>query len=62
VDTFGGTVYLSGTVDTAAEKAEAERVASEVGGVQQIVNDLVVLDPAISAMPRVAPLGYSIPS
>jgi hypothetical protein len=52
VDTFGGTVYLSGTVDTAAEKAEAEIGAWQVDGVQQVVNDLVVLDqPPVWASP-----------
>lgn len=58
VDAFGGTVYLSGTVDTAAEKYEAEIAAWQVDGVRQIVNDLVVLgDHApVSAMP-----GFRLP-
>lgn len=54
VDTFGGTVYLSGVVDTSADKAQAETAAWGVEGVQQIVNDLVVLrpSPAVSALPE----------
>lgn len=53
VDTFGGTVYLSGTVDTEQEKSDAEIVAWQVGGVQQVVNDLVVARPpaAVAALP-----------
>jgi hypothetical protein len=42
VDTFGGTVYLSGTVETEQQKLAAETAAWQVGGVQQVVNDLVV--------------------
>ena len=56
VDTFGGTVYLSGTVDTAVEKSDAEIVAWQVDGVRQVVNDLVVADQspvAVSAMPDI---------
>lgn len=55
VDTFGGTVYLSGMVDTAAEKYEAEIAAWQVDGVRQVVNDLVVsghAPAAVSAMPH----------
>jgi BON domain-containing protein len=53
VDTFGGTVYLSGTVDTPEEKSDAEIVAWRVEGVQQVVNDLVVSRPpvAVTALP-----------
>jgi hypothetical protein len=59
VDTFGGTVYLSGTVDTAAEKYEAEIAAWQVDGVRLVVNDLVVTDhepAAVSALP-----GFGLP-
>ena len=42
VDIFGGTAYLSGTVDTAKEKSDAEIVAWQVDGVRQVVNDIVV--------------------
>ena len=53
VDTFGGTVYLSGSVDTEQEKADAGGVAWQVGGVQQVVNDLVVARPSpqVAALP-----------
>lgn len=53
VDTFGGTVYLSGTVDGAQEKSDAEIVAWQVGGVQQVINDLVVAGPprGVAALP-----------
>jgi hypothetical protein len=58
VDTFGGTVYLTGIVDTERQKAEAEIAAWQVEGVEQVVNDLVVrgeIDaPAASPLP--APL------
>jgi len=54
VDTFEGTVYLSGAVDTPAEKSDAENAAWQVEGVQQVVNDLVVrqAQAAPSALPR----------
>lgn len=42
VDTFGGTVYLSGTIDTDQQKLDAERAAWQVGGVEQVINDLVI--------------------
>src|SRR5262245_26528331 len=54
VDTYEGTVYLSGHVDTAAQKAEAEAAAWRVAGVEQVVNDLSVRSDggAVSASPR----------
>jgi hypothetical protein len=57
IDTFGGTVYLSGAVDTAREKSDAEIAAWQVEGVQQVVNDLVVqqAQAAPSALPRFHP-------
>ena len=45
VDTFGGTVYLSGAVETARQKSDAEIAAWRVEGVEQVVNDLVVTRP-----------------
>jgi hypothetical protein len=42
VDTFGGTVYLTGEVETDAQKSDAEIAAWQVEGVGQVVNDLVV--------------------
>ena len=51
VDTYEGTVYLSGEVETAAQKAEAEAAAWRVHGVQQVVSDLHVRADAVSASP-----------
>jgi hypothetical protein len=42
VDTFDGTVYLSGSVETERQKSDAEIAAWQVPGVEQVVNDLVV--------------------
>jgi hypothetical protein len=42
VDTFEGTVYLTGSVETERQKSDAEILAWQVGGVEQVVNDLVV--------------------
>ena len=42
VDTNQGVVYLIGNVDTAEQKAEAERIAKSVKGVQRVVNNLQV--------------------
>jgi hyperosmotically inducible protein len=42
VDTSNGVVTLSGAVPTAAEKAEAERVARNTEGVRQVVNNIMV--------------------
>jgi len=40
VDTTNGVVTLSGEVPTAAEKAEAERLARNTQGVTQVVNNI----------------------
>ena len=42
VDTSNGVVTLSGAVPTAAEKAEAERIARNTQGVTQVVNNITV--------------------
>ena len=42
VNTFRGTVQLSGFVDSAEEKAAATRVAHSVNGVQNVRNNLAV--------------------
>ena len=55
VDTYERTVYLSGEVDTASQKAEAEAAAWRVEGVEQVINDLSVRSDggiAVSASPR----------
>ena len=59
VDTYDGTVYLSGDVDTAAQKSDAEIAAWRVEGVKQVINDLRVRgdDAAVSASPRMTEPG-----
>jgi hypothetical protein len=58
VDTFGGTVYLSGLVDTPEQKSDAEIAAWRTPGVEQVVNDLRVLaDRPVSALPRLPETG-----
>lgn len=42
VDVNNNVVTLRGTVDTAAEKSEAERVARETDGVRQVINQIKV--------------------
>ncbi len=44
VNTEEGVVYLMGRVATAAEKAEAERIARSCDGVIDVVNDLEVAE------------------
>ena len=57
IDTFDRTVYLSGVVDSAEQKSDAEIVAWRVDGVRQVVNDLVVAraPAAVSALPALRP-------
>jgi hypothetical protein len=60
VDTFQGTVYLSGDVASAIQKSDAEIIAWRVKGVTQVVNDLTVRGEgapalAVSASPPMAP-------
>ncbi len=40
VETFKNTVQLSGFVDTAEQKTQAERVAASVAGVQSVRNNI----------------------
>src|SRR5512145_3281565 len=42
VDTVNGTVYLTGVVDTPAQRVRAEQLAWEAGGVRQVVNNIQV--------------------
>ncbi|MCB1055468.1 MAG: BON domain-containing protein [Acidobacteria bacterium] len=44
VDTEEGVVRLSGTVDTADDRAEAEKLARKTEGVRRVVNDIQVGD------------------
>ena len=60
VDTFQGTVYLSGDVASAIQKSDAEIIAWRVKGVTQVVNDLTVRGEgapalAVSASPPMTP-------
>jgi BON domain len=60
VDVYDRVVYLSGSVNTPAEKSDAEIAAWKVDGVEQVVNDLVVrqgreVADAISASPVTDP-------
>ena len=55
VDTYEHTVYLSGEVDTAEQKAAAEDAAWRADGVDQVINDLRVrAEAAPSALPRIS--------
>lgn len=55
VDVTEATVYLTGRVDTEAQKVAAETAAWSVVGVRQVVNDLQVDDgPPVSALPAAA--------
>src|SRR5678816_3657474 len=45
VETFKGTVQLSGFVDSADAVARAERLAKDVGGVKDVKNSLQVRKP-----------------
>ena len=42
VDTFKGTVQLSGFVDTAEQKSRAEQIAAGVNGVAAVKNNITV--------------------
>jgi len=42
IETFKGTVQLSGFVDSAAEKARAQEIAAAVAGVQAVDNKITV--------------------
>ena len=42
VETFKSTVQLSGFVDTPEQKAQAERVAASVNGVQNVRNNITL--------------------
>ena len=40
VNTTRGVVHLTGVVENAAQRARAEQIASQVGGVKSVVNNL----------------------
>ena len=43
VDTNHGTVYLNGSVESPEQKARAEQLAWQAGGVKSVVNNLQVV-------------------
>jgi osmotically-inducible protein OsmY len=47
VDTFKGTVQLSGFVDTSEQKTRAEEVAAGVNGVRAVKNNITVKSAAV---------------
>jgi hypothetical protein len=49
VDTNAGTVYLSGTASTEAQKQRAEEIARNVDGVKKVVNNIQVKPAAATA-------------
>lgn len=51
VTTNGGTVHLSGTVDTSEQKEEASRLAGQVEGVRKVDNALQVRRSEVSGQP-----------
>ena len=60
VDTMEGTVTLSGRVETAAESAEAEKLARDTEGVKAVVNRLAVGNgpiPGTQPAPAASPAG-----
>ena len=44
VDTYGGVVLLTGFVDTAEDKAEAEAIAAKDANTKKVINGIYVLD------------------
>lgn len=68
VDTSAGTVYLSGTAETEAQKRRAGEIAADVDGVKRVVNNIQVrsstamgsgAQSAQSASPAAAPAGMA---
>lgn len=62
VDTNQGVVYLNGNVATAAQKADAERIARGADGVQRVVNNLMTEPRAFGTAPPAAPTSGRPPS
>ena len=54
VNSLNGVVQLSGFVDTAEAKTEAERVAKDTDGVKSVKNELKIA-PAAKASPKTSP-------
>jgi hyperosmotically inducible periplasmic protein len=55
VDTQDGVVHLQGTVPTAADKAEAERLARATNGVRSVTNDLKISSAETGSSPAASP-------
>jgi hypothetical protein len=62
VQTSGGTVTLSGTVDNEAQRDAAARYASSAAGVKQVVNNLTVAAPVAETAPPPEPPVASRPA
>lgn len=63
VDTNAGTVFLSGTAATEAQKRRAGEVAREVQGVQRVVNNIRVQpSPTVAGQPTGASAGSAAAS
>ncbi len=64
MDTYHGVVYLTGGVESARLKREAETIAREVPHVEMVVNNLHVLDPeavaASASTARAAPAHHPL--
>src|SRR3954468_15332974 len=45
VDTYNGTVQLSGFVDNAAQKSRAEQIARGIAGVRDVTNNIQMATP-----------------
>src|SRR5215204_999593 len=62
VKTFAGVVQLSGFVNSEDQKRRAEELASEVGGVQEVINSLAIKATAGTPTGRNADRIYSNPT
>ena len=63
VESFKGTVMLSGFVDTPEQKARAEEIAAKITGVVAVTNNLQVKNPAgTQATPATTPTTSTTPA
>jgi hypothetical protein len=51
VQAVDGTVYLTGIATTARQRERAEELASAVTGVRAVVNEIIVVPPAVEPAP-----------
>jgi hyperosmotically inducible protein len=61
VDTSAGTVYLTGTASSEAQKRRAEEVARSVGGVREVVNNIQVRPGVATGAASASPATTSAP-